>query len=41
MPSELLMIYFVCGDFKLSNPVGYGFFSGDWGRMITFVLFAQ
>ena len=24
-PSELLMIYFVYGDFQLSNPVGYGY----------------
>ena len=23
--SELLMISFVCGDFQLSNPVGYGY----------------
>ena len=26
-PSELLMIYFVYGDFQLSNPVGYGYLS--------------
>ena len=27
-PSELLMIYFVCGDFQLYFPVGYGYLRG-------------